>query len=94
MHIAFFKLEEIDPLKGTETLFFADIDILRFIRRDGSPEGDGNEILKVFLLYLLFILEEIDPLKGTETEYCFPLLRKMPLIRRDRSPEGDGNFKR
>lgn len=42
-------LEEIDPLKGTETCRqFAIHDVHSFIRRDRSPKGDGSSINRIF----------------------------------------------
>lgn len=43
-------LEEIDPLKGTETRtsFYTDDKICVIIRRDRSPKGDGSSINRIF----------------------------------------------
>ena len=41
--MSYYKLEEIDPLKGTETRTAgAGKPFMHTIRRDRSPEGDGN----------------------------------------------------
>ena len=64
MHIV---LEEIDPLKGTETISNISGAARTSFRRDRSPEGDGNKKCIILPAFLIF-LEEIDPLKGTETD--------------------------
>ena len=62
------------------------------IRRDRSPEGDGNDGTIRFLIDDSE-LEEIDPLKGTETIIKIVFGNSLgSIIRRDRSPEGDGNL--
>ena len=68
MFIYIFLLEEIDPLKGTETFTFVSlVPSSCIVRRDRSPEGDGNK-LYFFIFVSVLSLEEIDPLKGTETD--------------------------